>query len=142
MAFFREFCSPSLLAPEELRAFHAIPLPRKNNVSKTVEPRSISPRIWAYCNDGWTLSSSSTSFFSSQASTASSATSIGGITTSATLAISTAHKITTGQMAFHGLYPQCRPDVRGKISRTDLGSVELRLDLEPRFKEPKCRRLR
>lgn len=139
MAFFWEFRSPRLLSPEERRAFYAIPLQRKNNVSKTVEPRSVSPQSRVYCDDDWTLSSSPTSFFSSQASMASSATSISDITTSATSAISTAHKVTTSQLTFHALYPHGTPGVRGKISRTALVSGEACLDLESQFRDPKCK---
>jgi hypothetical protein len=117
-----EMRSPRLRSPEELRAFYAIALRPKIDVMEVDLVTDFLDRGAQSCD--------STSLFSSQAPTASSATSISDIKTPAALSIGPPHGAATGQLAFPRSHSPCMPDVYPSVSGIDLVSKEENANLE------------
>ncbi len=127
---------PRLRPPEELREFYAIVLRPKNNegqkdlatgISKRgtmcLDAQSIVSKSWTLTTSGHAQTSSSASFFSGQAPTASSSTSISDIKIPDALATRPLNKAAPGQLTTAISLSLHHQDDHPSVSRSNLISV-------------------
>lgn len=121
-------------SPEELRSFYAIPLSQGNNRAwssgEYSDSQSIVSQSCAPSDCFWALSNSSTSLFSAQTSTASSATSISDYKRPDALSPRTDHEVPSTSVTLHG---SCyyTPDIQTNHTSIGAASEGVDEDLEP-----------